>query len=118
MGVLGFVTRFGGGEFRVNWEMMKSSLSWVSQSLACISTRACSRAMSLLVSMVSSGTLVGDAVLGLTKEEPLAGRYTEKSRGKPKVYLFQLWISPQLRDPFLMLGQLWFGLSPETSRGS
>ena len=63
---------------------------------------------SLLVSMVSSGALVGDAVLGSTEEESSARKYTEESRGKPKVYLFWLGISPQLRDPFLMLGQLWF----------
>ena len=68
--------------------------------------------------MVSGGALVGDAVLGLTEEESSAGRYMEESQGKPKMYLFQLGIGPRLRDPFLMLGQLWFGLSPETSRGS
>ena len=117
MGVSGFVTGFGGG-FRVNWEMMKLSLSWVSQSLACILTKACSRATNLSVSMVSGGALVGDAVSGSTEEESSAGRYTEESLGKPKVYLFQLGISPWLRHPFLMLGQLWFGLSPETNRGS
>ena len=117
MGVSQFVTGFGGG-FGVNWEMIKSSLSWVSRSLACILTRACSRATSPSVSMVSSGALVGDAVLGSTEEESLARRYTEESLGKPKVYLFWLGIGSWLRDPFLMLGQLWFGLSPETSRGS
>ena len=66
MGVLGFVMGFG-----VNWEMMKLSLSWVSRSLACISTRACSKATSLLVFMVGGGILVGGAILGLTKEESL-----------------------------------------------
>ena len=67
--------------------------------------------------MVSGGALVGDVVSGSTEEESVAGRYTE-SLGKPMVYLFWLGISPRLRDPFLMLGKLWFGLSPETSRGS
>ena len=74
------------GGFRVNWEMMKLSLSWVSQSLACILTRACSRVMSLSVSMVGCGTLVGDVVSGPTEEESLARRYMEGSQGKPKVY--------------------------------
>ena len=61
---------------------------------------------------------MGDVVSGSTEKESLAGRYMEESWGKPRVYLFGLGIGPWLRDPFLMLGQLWFGLSPETSRGS
>ena len=42
--------------------------------------------MSLSVSMVSGGTLVGDTVSGLTEEESSAGRDMEESREKPKVY--------------------------------
>ena len=95
-----------------------SHFSWVSQSFACILTRTCSRAVSLLASMVGSGTLAADVVSRLTEEESPVGKYTEESRRKPNVYWFRLGVGPRLTDPFLMLGQLLFGLSPETSRES
>ena len=63
VGVSGIGMGFmGGGGVGVNWEIMKSSLSWMSRSLFCILRRACSRAMSLLFSMVGNGTFIGDVV--------------------------------------------------------
>lgn len=59
------------------WDMRKSSLSCVFQSLACILARACSRAVIYLFSIGGNGSLVEDKILGTTEEEFSAGKYTE-----------------------------------------
>ena len=61
------------------WEMRKLSLSCVLPFLACILARACSRAGICLFSIGSNRSFVEDKVSGRTKEESLAGKYTEGS---------------------------------------
>ena len=83
------------------WEIKKSSLSWVFDSFARISARACSRAVSLSLSILGNGLVAGGTVSGITEGESSAGKYTEGSESvlglqkMPMVYFRELGIGPQ-----------------------
>jgi len=61
----------------VSQVMRRSSLCWVSASLACISERACSRTAIHSASMVCEESSAGDMVLESAEEGSWAEEYTE-----------------------------------------
>ena len=97
-------------------EIRISSFRCVSASFACNSARACSRAVSLSLSIGCEVSLSGGTVSGDAEEGSRAEEYTESVESETELRKTTMvnWLSTgisPLRDPFLMLGQLRLRLS-------